>query len=715
MKNRCIYILFFIVSNLFSQDQILLSISDEDISVQDFMKTYYKNRLDTDTLSFQDSLQEYLELYVNFKLKVIEAEKLGLDTIPSFIRELAGYRRQLVKPYLTDSNISEQLLQEAYERLKYEVSVSHILIQSESDDTLEAFNTILDLQNRIKNGEDFVSLAKQFSEDPSVKDNNGNLGYFTALYMVYPFETASYETQVGHVSEPVKTRFGYHIIKVNDKRPSRGEVKVAHIMIRTDAKKLNTDTLSKVKVYEIYDSLLTNSGSNFMELAKKYSDDKKSGSKGGELDWFGTNKMVKNFEEVAFDLDSIGAFSEPFQTEFGWHIVKLLDKKGLPEFEQIKSELKKRIERDSRSQKTRDVVIDRLKSEWGFVENKKAKDVFYKIINDDFFNGEDILKKINNDGHVMFVFNSSQDNSQRYVFQKDFAKYLISYRDRFSQKIDINTMINQLYKTFKEQKILDIEMNNLEVKYDDFRLLIDEYHDGILLFNLSEEKVWNKAIQDTVGLLNFYNQNQNNYMWSERVSAQIYSAKDDKVKKRVINYLKRAGDKDKLLERMNKNSALNLSVEEGVFEKGDNDMIDNHIFSLEWNDTFDTDDFFVIENSNHIIVILDLFLPSVKPLDQIKGIVISDYQALLEKNWLKELKSKYDIQINQNLLSLAKEKQLGLLDIPNDINHDTLDCISFSSCFSQTVQLFGSSSDVFFGWNGQIYNTEIKPLIGDDE
>ena len=387
----------------------------------------------------------------------------------------------------------------------------------------------------------------------------------------------------------------------------------------------------------------------------------------------------------------------------------------MPEFDQIKSELKKRIERDSRSQKTRDVVIDRLKSEWGFVENKKAKDVFYKIINDDFFNGEDILKKIHNDGHVMFVFNSSQDGSQRYVFQKDFANYLVSYRDRFSQKIDINTMISQLYKTFKEQKVLDIEMNNLEIKYDDFRLLIDEYHDGILLFNLSEEKVWNKAIQDTLGLLNFYNQNQNNYMWSERVSAQIYSAKDDKIKQRVINYLKRAGDKDKLLERMNKNSALNLSVEEGVFEKGDNDIIDNHIFSLEWNDSFDTNDFFVIENSNQIIVILDLFLPSVKALDQIKGIVISDYQALLENNWLKELKSKYDIQINQNLLSLAKRNQLGLLDIPNDINHDQFDCISFSSCFSQTVKLFGASSDVFFGWNGQIYNTEIKPLIGDDE
>ena len=330
MKHIYLYIFCFIFSNLFSQDQVFLSIADEKISIQDFMKTYHKNRLDTDTLSFEDSLEEYLELYIKFKLKVIEAEQLGLDTLPSFVRELDGYRRQLVKPYLTDANVSEQLLKEAYDRLKYEVSVSHILIQSDPNDTIEAFNTILDIQERIQKGEDFTSLAKTFSEDPSVKENNGNLGYFTALYMVYPFETAAYETQVGSISKPVKTRFGYHILQVNDKRPSRGEVKVAHIMIRTDNKKTDSQNLSKNKIYEIYDSLIMNSGLNFSELAKKYSDDKKSGSKGGELDWFGANKMVKNFEEASFSLDSIGSFSEPFQTEFGWHIVKLIDMKKLP-------------------------------------------------------------------------------------------------------------------------------------------------------------------------------------------------------------------------------------------------------------------------------------------------------------------------------------------------------------------------------------------------
>ncbi|MAZ55922.1 MAG: peptidylprolyl isomerase [Flavobacteriales bacterium] len=714
MKYIYLYIFCFIFSNLFSQDQVFLSIADEQISIQDFMKTYHKNRLDTDTLSFNDSLDEYLQLYIKFKLKVIEAEQLGLDTIPAFIRELDGYRRQLVKPYLTDASVSEQLLKEAYERLKYEVSVSHILIQADPNDTIEAYNTILGIRERIANGEDFVSLAKTFSEDPSVKENNGDLGYFTALYMVYPFETAAYETKVGSVSEPVKTRFGYHVIKVNDKRASRGEVKVAHIMIRIDDKQQNSQNLSKDKIYEIYDSLIVNSGSNFGELAQKYSDDKKSGSKGGTLDWFGTNKMVKNFEEAAFDLDSIGSFSEPFQTEFGWHIVKLLEKKSLPDFDQMYSDLKKKIERDSRSQKTRNVVIDRLKSEWGFVENQKSKNLFYKIIDDNFLNGGDILQYLNGKGHVMFVFNSSDDLSQRYIYQKDFAEYLMKYRNRFSKTTNTKTIIDQFYNTFKEQNILDIEMNNLEYKYDDFRLLIDEYHDGILLFNLSEEKVWNKAIQDTVGLLHFYDENQDKYMWSNRVSARIYSAKDINIRKRVVNYLKRGGDEANLLERINKKSALNLSLEEGVYELGDNSIIDDNIFSMELNDSKKSD-VILIEDSNQIIIILDIIPPSVKPLDQIKGLVISDYQNLLEEKWVDDLKSNYIVSVNDDLFSLAKKNQISLNENNLNLIESNLDCNDFLSCFTNTGKFFGYSQDVYFGWNNQIYTTEIKPVIGNDK
>ena len=714
MKNTYIYIILFLISNLFAQNNILLTVGDEKISVDDFMLTYQKNKLDSDTLPFHESLNEYLELYIKFKLKVIEAENLGLDTLPSFIRELEGYKRQLVKPYLTDSKISDELLEEAYDRLKQEVSVSHILIQVENNDTLQALNTILAIKKRIDNGEDFSKLAKEFSNDPSVKDNNGSLGYFTALYMVYPFENAAYNTPVGSVSNPVKTRFGYHLVKVNDKRNSRGEVKVSHIMIRVDNNKESSIQSSKKKIYELYDSLKMHEGANFSDLAKQYSDDKQSGSKGGELDWFGTNKMVKNFEEISYSLDSINAFSQPFQTEFGWHIVKLIDKKQLPLFDEMKESLKKKIERDSRSQKTRDVVISRLQDEWGMVENHKAKNIFYNIINEDFFSGADILEKIHNNGHVMFVFNNCENLSERTVFQKDFAEYMITYRNRLSKEINVRELVDQFYNTFKEQRILELETNNLENKYNDFRLLIDEYHDGILLFNLSEEKVWNKAIKDTLGLSQFYEKNKHNYMWPNRFSLKIFSAKDEVIYKKLVRALNRNGfSDDKLLEKLNKNSELNVSVESGIFSYNDNDMIDENLFSMDFSEV-KQGDLIKIANTNQVVLILDILPSSVKLLSEIKGIVISDYQVVLEEEWVRDLRLKYDVDLNNDLLSLVKAGQVNTESTSSTFNNK-FDCHNFETCFLNVGQFFGYSNTVFFGWNNVIYTTELNPLNGNDK
>jgi len=693
------------LANLYSQDRELLKIHNESISVDDFMKTYDKNRLDDDTLSFAESLEEYLDLYINFKLKVIEAKDRGLDTVPSFIRELESYRKQLVKPYLTDTQVSDELLKEAYERLQSEVSVSHILIQSDDQDTLKAYNKIVDIRKKIMNGADFEDLARKFSNDPSVKDNNGDLGYFTALYMVYPFETAAYNTAVGGISQPVKTRFGYHILKVNDKRSSRGEVKVAHIMIKASDKNDSLGVvLSKNRINEIYDSLLLASGANFSELAKQYSDDKKSGSNGGVLDWFGANKMVKSFEDVSFSLDSIGAFSQPFQTDFGWHIVQLLDKKSLPLFKDLKPSLKKKIERDSRSQKTRDVVINKLKNVWGFSENKSALNTFYQLINKDFFEGADISDQIKGNGLVMFLFNKNYNSSERYVYQRDFADYLMAYRGRIPNKKDYQSIVNQFYKTFQEQKILELESNNLEYRYDDFRLLIDEYHDGILLFNLSEDVIWNKAIQDTIGLQSFYDQNKQNYILERQIKARVYSSKDERVNKKVYNRINWGFSDQDILSSVNKTSSLNLSIDIGLFEYGENTDLDDFVFSLDWN-KIEKNDVINCDGINKIIVIEELFENSVRSLDEIKGLVISDYQGFLETEWLKDLKSKYNIRINQELFLLAKQKKV----VYDAIGQDFLvipNCDSFSACFHQVGKKMGYSKDVFFGWNGRVYTTE---------
>ena len=575
MKKKLL--LYTILFNFFCQSQnTLFSVGDFEMDYRDFILNYQKNKLDTDTLEFTQSFNEYLDLYIKFKLKVVEAKSMGLDTFPSFKRELEGYRKQLVKPYLTDTEVTKMLLEEAYARLKEEVSVSHILLQTNTGDDNEVLERAKVIKKRLDNGEDFIKLAKLFSEDPSVKDNDGNLGYFSALYMVYPFESAAYNTEKGMISDVVKTRFGYHILKVNDRRPSQGEVKVAHILIRDDLNK--NISSSQEKINEIYDSL--NSGASFGELAKKFSDDKKSSVGGGELEWFGTNKMVKSFEDVSFSLKKANEFSKPFQTEFGWHIVKLIDKKSLPPFDEVEQSLKKRIERDSRSKMTREVVINRLKKEWGFHENINSKKLFYKLLKDHLDNKKNLLESFSHRGKIMFVFNNMLDEGQRYIFQKEFSEYLSNFSSRLRDKSsnDVINIVDELYETFKESVLLDLESANLEEKYDDFRLLYNEYRDGILMYQLQKEEVWDLAVKDTTGLENFYNSNKNMYIWPDRVKIRFFDCQDKKILTKTKRKLRKNIIESEIIKEINFESELNLKVSNMTFSQGDDIMIDSLVF-----------------------------------------------------------------------------------------------------------------------------------------
>jgi peptidyl-prolyl cis-trans isomerase SurA len=336
-------------------------------------------------------------------MKVFEADANGLDTISSFKTELAGYRKQLAAPYLTDKNVNEALIQEAYERMKTEVKASHILIRVTEDalpkDTIEAYtrliiirdalmgknptpakiaeyeailkksssaltkastkqdtlnyntklNAVKGISVALNSGNDkFSAAAKKTSEDPSAADNGGDLGYFTSLQMVYPFENAAYKTNNGDITMPVRTRFGYHILKVVDKRPRQGEILTAHIMVKF-AKDMGEKEKSnlKTKIDEIYTKL--KAGEKFEDLARQFSDDKPSAEKGGQLQWFGSSRMPIEFEKAAFALTNNGDYSEPFTTNYGWHIVKRIDKKGLASFADMKGDLKQRIGKDSRT------------------------------------------------------------------------------------------------------------------------------------------------------------------------------------------------------------------------------------------------------------------------------------------------------------------------------------------------------------------------------
>lgn len=627
-------------------DAVLMTIGSTKVTVAEFGNVYHKNNT-KEVANDNKSLNDYVDLFVNFKLKVKEAEEMRLDTAKAFRDELSGYRKQLAQPYLTDKDVNEKLLKETYSRLQEDVRASHILVKVAETafpkDTLAAYAKIMSIRARVLKGEDFNKVAseKGISDDPSSKENGGDLGYFTALQMVYPFETAAFTTKVGDVSMPVRTRFGYHIIKVVDKRKAQGEVLVSHIMVKTGPAMTKEDSLNTYsKITEIYNKL--KAGSKFDELATQFSDDKQSSKKGGELPWFTTNKMPYEFEKAAFALQNKTDFSAPVKTKYGWHIIKLIDKRSLASFENMKNELKDKITKDSRSQAGRASLIAKVKSEYKFKENLAARDEFYPLVDSTLFEGHWNTSKAASLKKTMFNFNDK-------VFtQADFTSYIANHQSKLA-KMDAKMLINKMYVQFVDEMAVNYEESRLDKKYPEFKALMEEYHDGILLFELTDQKVWSKAVKDTLGSKEFYEKNKANYLWDERAEASVYSCADASIAKLVRTYLTDNKTEKDILADINKDSQLNLQVETRLFSKTDNEFVDKS-----WKAGI-SGDMTSEKDKKVVIVAVNKILPAgQKSYADSKGMVTADYQNHLEKQWLDQLKKKYSVTIDKNVLATIK-------------------------------------------------------------
>lgn len=616
-------VIFQVNSQTSKKDKVLLTIDNEKVYSSEFLRVYNKNK-DVVSKENKKNITEYLDLFINYKLKLRDARELKLDTVKSYLKEFNKYKEQLIEPFLKDREVSDLLVKEAYDRLTKEVKASHILIlvkpNASPNDTLKAYNKILEARGIILSGKKFDDVAKKYSEDPSVKENGGNLGYFSAFSMVYPFETAAFNTSVGNISQPFRTKFGYHILKVFDVRESKGEIKVAHIMIRD---KKTDKAYAKKQIEDIYNKFLQ--GESFELLAKKYSDDKSSAVNGGVIRKFSQGKMIQPFADIAFELKNVGDVSKPFKTKFGWHFVKLVEQYPIESFEKMKDNLTKKVEKGERS-----VLIGKS------IANKLKKKYKYQFNNDLYNRAFEKTKSTKKD-------DNSLDKETILVVEK--VKYPVSSLKKYFKKNP-----NKTYADFVDDKLVDYYKNNLEFENADFAATLQEYRDGLLLFDLLQKKIWTKAEKDTVGLQNFFDKNISKYNWKQRVKADIASC-TKKEKAILVQKLMAEGKTVKeIKELVNEGATIHVLFHSGTYEIGSK-KLPSDFEMIKGSKIYKEDDkHFTVVNVSKVLE------TSSKELKDVKGKVISNYQDYLEQQWIKELRNKYSIEINKKVLKKIKKK-----------------------------------------------------------
>ena len=649
MKLKQLLLGFLIVAGSVSQAQqtpkkALFTIDETPFYTDEFKRVYNKN-IDLVKDESQKDLNEYLNLYVGYKLKIKKAQKLGLQNDTKYINELNSYRTQLTKNYLTDVKVTNELVREAYNRSLKEINGSHILFLIDENaspaDTLKAYNKAIAVRKRIESGEDFGNLAVEFSEDPSAKENKGNLGYFSVFRMVYPFESGAYNTPLGTVSKPVRTRFGYHLIKVNSVRDNRGEVSVSHIMLmKSEDKEVNEKNKSRIQ--EIYQKL--QQGERFEELAKQFSEDKSSGSNGGKMANFSSGQLSsETFEDVAFSLTKEATLSKPFESDFGWHIVKLNEKFAVKSFEEMEADLQNKISRDERARLIQNSLTERLKKKYKYTTDKKVYNGILKSFTDEFYKGswknEDIKSPFN---EAVLTIESNK------ISGRDFLNFIDKNQRNVMEVKPLSKMMSVLYNQFVEAELNKYYNNNLENEFPEFANVMSEYRDGLLLFDLMEKEIWEKSKTDTLGLKVFFENNKAQYHWNKRYDILVVSSTKQDYIKKAEKLLKKGKSAAEIKETLNKGTEVEVIEKEGVFEEGST-LLPKNIQDKKGITSINKEgDYYFVSRINAI-------LPAApKTFEECEGKVINDYQQYLEENWVSNLKKEFQIKINQDVFEKVK-------------------------------------------------------------
>ncbi len=646
------------------KDTTLFTYGNHKVTTREFAKGFNKNK-HKDSAVKPKEVDEYLELYKKFKLKVQDAYDLGLDTTETFKAELATYRKQIAKQFLMDANVNEKLINEAYERMKYEIKASHILVFARPDaspeDTLKAYKRMLEVKRLIESDSiSFENAALKYSEDPSAQDNLGSLGYFTCFQMIYEFETQAYNTQVGKVSKVFRTEFGYHIVKVYDKRPSMGELSARIIKIELNPSPSTEEVEEgRAKINEVYKKL--QSGEVFTSLVHQYSEDPASVLKNGAIAPFTMTsaRYPENFKNSAFALQHDGDYTMPIQTASGFYIIQRIALKPLDSLGKIKGTIVNKISRDSRQYKNTMAVYEKAKVMYKFKENTKLSKVFKMYFDSSLLQGSldtHMLKMTHPElgGTVLF----SLKKVKRVYTLDSFANWISAIQKPTTSRA-LSSLTKNYYDAYKLQMVMDYYEGDLENTSEKFASLYKEYKEGILLFTLTDKKVWSKSVEDTVGLKNFYTQNSDKYVYGNRYDATVFKCASRAIAEELKRDLESGMIIDSIMKKYNKNSPLTVSTPTtGKFEQGDNQIVD-----LAFQFAKPSTKYLIVEDpvvaGRFAVIQIHSFIPAVKKtLNEARGMIISDYQSYLEKLWLDELMQRYPIQVDMVAFEAIKAKML---------------------------------------------------------
>jgi len=624
-------------------DPVLFSVEGDPVRVSEFKYIYSKTNGDKANFS-EASLDEYLQLYIKFKLKVKKAKALKLDTIQELKRELDGYRRQLADSYLINKEVTEALTKEAYERMKQDVEVNHIFFQLPASANTEDINRVRDralsVKDQLDKGATFSTLARSYSEDKSVRTNAGRIGYISALFPkgFYTLETAAYSLPLETVSEPIRTPNGWHLIRITDRRPARGQVEVAHILLRTQNQ---VKREVRAKIEDLQKQL--QDGASFETLAKEHSEDQRTASKSGYIGYIGINQFQEPFEDAAFAIPADGQISPIVESEIGMHLIKRISKKPLGTYAEEKSVIEALVKKDTRFEASKDALLENIKKNGNFQEFPIILERFIQTQNDTIFTFR-WKAPLRGKSQVLMILNDQKINMEEFY---TFLASATRQRMRLSGTTKVGDGIKSLYQDFVKDICLRYEEQQLEEKYPDFKSLMREYAEGILLFEVTKQHVWDKAAKDTSGLKAFYPQVKDKYNWAPKANITTYqipiraNAMLQSVREYAVNH-----NPAEVKENFN---FKDLSFTESTIEQGKSPEAK----SIEkWEPGYLSIPRINRSAETYSFIKVESVTPSrPKTLSEAKGYIIADYQDFLEKEWVNLLRKEFDVKVNDAALN----------------------------------------------------------------